>query len=303
MTKFFSAILIFSAWSVTFIGFINAQNLTPCSLIKTELFNINRSRIAGLNGFNSKLAIDAKGVIAFSSCDSRFIFFIDDTGKIIDSMSRPNENCIRNMEFDESGNLQIIDNSEKYIYKYYRPGNIKDSLPYNKPEDWYYNLNHYYRHYELSSIPAYFYNPNYIQESYYTRFSYGYNFFVDYKVGVIYQSNYNFIKRIGDKQTYEKLKKEDFWFSDFMNNKTKILMIDEPTKRAVYFDRSLKLVCEDFINEKFEIYDCGRGIKEPAQFDFSTNIYQQCVYGISYFNKDYITFSKWELPDKYLNNK
>ncbi len=244
-----------------------------------------------------KMAVNNNNQIAISSCNKKVIYFLSANGDVIDSLSTPFKTCIRNMEFDENNNLLLIENTEAYVYRINMPSKKIEQLPYNKPEDWYYYQNQYFQYFELSSVPAYYYNPNYIQENYFTRFPYGYNLYLSYKTKLLYQSNFNFIKRIGDKKTYEGLKKKDLWFSDLINNKSKILLIDDTTKRATYFDRTLKLVTEDFIHEQSEIIDCGQGITEAAQFDFCVNMKQDKIYGISTFDKNWLYFSTWQMPD------
>lgn len=292
----FSVTLAFFLISGFLISDSHAQVRTPCTLIQNDLFTVPRKTIIGEGPVVFKLAVNNHNVIAISSCNKKVIYFIDTNGKITDSVATPFKTCIRNMEFDEFNNLLLIENTEAFVYRINLPSKGVDKLPYNKPEDWFYYQNHYYKKYELSSIPAYYYNPAYIQEAYYTRFPYGYNLYMSYATGILYQSNFNFIKRIGDKKTYEGLKKKDLWFSDLINNKSKILLIDDANKRAVYFDRTLKLVTEDFINEQYEIIDCSRGATEAAQFDFAVNMKEDKIYGVRAFDKNLLYFSTWELP-------
>lgn len=276
-----------------------AQVATPCTLIQHDLFKLPRKTLTGEGPVVFKMAISNNNFIAFSSCNKKIIYFINSNGEITDSVPTPFTSCLRNMEFDEWNNLLLIENTEQFVYRISMPTKQVEKLAYNKPEDWFYYQNHFYQYYELSSIPAYYYNPNYIQESYFTRFPYGYNLYFSYHTGLLYQSNFNFVKRIGDKKTYEGLKKKDLWFSDLINNKSKILLIDDTTKRVTYFDRSLKLVTEDFINEISEITDCGRGVTEAAQFDFCVNMEQDKIYGVRTFDKEWLYFATWQMPNMY----
>jgi hypothetical protein len=279
-----------------------AQIKTPCTLEQNYLFKLPRMLLTGNGPVVFKMAAAKNGQLAFVCCNKNVVYLIDTTGIINDSIALPFTNCIRQMDFDDQNRLLLIENSESVIYRFEKINKRFEKLAYNKPEDWFYLIHSDYNRFDLSSIPAYYYNPNYIQESYFTRFQYGYNLYLSYHTLLLYQTNFNFIKRIGDKRTYEGLKKKDLWFSDLINNKSKILLIDDTTKRATYFDRSLKLITEDFINEQSEIVDCGRGVTEAAQFDFAVSINQDKVYGVSTFDKQWIYFSSWTMPNMH-NNK
>ncbi|MBL7926539.1 MAG: hypothetical protein JNK61_06460 [Bacteroidia bacterium] len=283
-------------------GDASAQIKTPCTLEQRYLFKLPRQQLTGNGPVVFKMAAANNGQLAFVCCNKNVVFIFDTTGVLIDSIALPFTNCVRQFDFDEYNRLLIIENSESCIYRLNLPGHNFEKLSYNKPEDWYYNINKYFSRFDLSSIPAYYYNPNYIQESYFTRFAYGYNLYLSYTTGLLYQTNFNFIKRIGDKRTYEGLKKKDLWFSDLINNKSKILLIDDTTKRATYFDRSLKLITEDFVNEQSEIIDCGRGVTEAAQFDFAVSIQQDKIFGVNTFDNEWIYFSCWLMPNRFYTN-
>ncbi len=147
-----------------------AQIQTPCTLIQQDLFKISRSAIMGEGPVVFKMAVSNNNLIAISSCNKKVIYFLNMQGEFFDSITPPFKTCIRNMEFDEWNNLLLIENSEAFVYRINMPSKKIEQLAYNKPEDWYYYQNHYFKYFELSSVPAYYYNPNYIQENYFTRF-------------------------------------------------------------------------------------------------------------------------------------
>lgn len=264
-------------------------------LAKTDLFTIPYDTLVSPGNFVFRIAVDAEEIIAFNSCNAPYIYFINQKGQILEKIKLPYEGCVRNMEFDEFDNLMMMDNEEKTIYKYVRRTKKFETLPYTKPEDWYKSLNHFYKFFEISSIPTFYNNPDYIQDFYYTRFPYSYNLWLNYNDGYIYQFAYNFVRKIGNRKTYIALKRSDIWFSERLTNKCKPLLINRENETVVYFDRSLNLILEDFVQHKLFIYQCAEGHDEAVQLDFATNIKQQKVWGISQFSKKEITFSLWEV--------
>ncbi|MEP7170665.1 MAG: hypothetical protein ABI855_14940, partial [Bacteroidota bacterium] len=160
--------------------------------MKRDLYDLNTKRIIGEGQFNFKIAVDKDETIAIGSCTQPLIFFVNSSGKVSDSLKLPFTSCIRNLEFDEYDNLLIMDNDEEHIYKYERKTRKLGTFPYNKPEDWFTLINHYYKYFEISSIPTFYINKDYLQDSYYTRFNYSYNLWLNYSNGYIYQSAYNF---------------------------------------------------------------------------------------------------------------
>lgn len=247
--------------------------------------------------FVYRIAVDADEIIAFNSCNAPYIYLINQSGEILETIKLPYEGCFRNMEFDELDNLLMIDNEEKTIYKYVRKTKKFETIPYNRPEDWYRELNHYYRHFEISSIPTFYNNPDYIQDFYSTRFHYTYNLWLNYENGFIYQFAFNFVKKVGNHKTYIALKRSDLWFSERLTNKSKPLIVDLEKETAVYFDRSLNLIFEDFKNNRVKVWPCAEGHEEAVQLDFSTNIKQKKIWGVSNFNKKEITFSVWQVAN------
>lgn len=264
-------------------------------LVKEDLFKINISRIIGEGHFNFKIAVDADETIAIASCNKNIVYYLSITGTIIDSLVVPFESCIRNMEFDEYDHLLIMDNDERFIYRHNRRKNKVEKINYTKPEDWYKELNHYYRHFEISSIPTFYVNTDYLQDAYNTRFNYSYNLWLNYQDGFIYQSAYNFIRKIGNHKTYVALKKTDLWFSERLSNKCKLLFIDRDREVAVYFNRSLSLFYEDFKNNIIREYPCPSRNNDGIQFDFSTNIQQKKIWGISAVDDNTFTLAVWQI--------
>ncbi len=264
-------------------------------LAKTDLFTITYDSLVAPGNFVFRIAVDAEEVIAFNSCNAPYVFLLNQKGEILEKIKLPYEGCLRNMEFDEFDNLMMMDNEEKTIYKYVRRTKKIETLPYTKPEDWYKSLNHFYRFFEISSIPTFYNNPDYIQDFYYTRFPYSYNLWLNYNDGYIYQFAYNFVRKIGNRKTYIALKRSDIWFSERLTNKCKPLLINLEKETAVYYDRSLNLILEDFAQHKLDIYQCAEGHDEAVQLDFATNMKQQKVWGVSQFSKKEITFSLWEV--------
>ena len=85
------------------------------------------------------------------------------------------------------------------------------------------------------------------------------------------------------------------WFSERLTNKCKPLIVDLEKETAVYYDRSLNLVFEDFKNNIIKTWPCTEGHDEAVQLDFATNIKQKKIWGISKFNKKELTFSVWRV--------
>lgn len=264
-------------------------------LIKTELFSLSTQHIIGPGNFNFKIAVDANETIAINSCNKPFVYFISSTGNIIDSMPVPFSSCIRNMEFDEYDNLLIMDNEEEHIYKYNRKKKNIETFAYTKPEDWYTQINHYYKYFEISSIPTFYINKDYLQDSYYTRFNYAYNLWLNYSNGFIYQSAYNFIRKVGNHRTYVALKKTDLWFSERLSNKSKLLLIGFNNDIAVYYNRALILICEDFKNNLVKEYNCPVNSGDAVQYDFATNLQQKKIWGVSKYNNEQFKIATWTI--------
>lgn len=264
-------------------------------LIRTELFTIPTEKVEGASGYSFKLAVDSKERIAFNACSRPYIYIFTSEGVQVDSVKLPNDKCVRSMEFDEYDDLIIMDNNETAIYKYSTQYKKLESIPYTKPEDWFKQLNHYYKLFELPSIPTYYSNNDYLQDFYFTRFPYSYNLYLNYKNGFIYQAHYNYIKKINSHTTYANMKKEDVWLSDNLTPKSKILLINDDNKSVLYYDRFYNLIYENTTNNKTVVNAALAANSEPARFDYCTNIKQEKVFGISGFNKRSITISSWKL--------
>ena len=263
-----------------------------CQLVKENLFTIDRHLIMGTGQYNFKMAVNSEGIIAFNSCNRPVVYFIDQ-GKIKDSISLEYKGCIRNIEFDENDNLLIMDNEEKTIFRYNHRDYAMEKLPYNKPEDWYIYQNHWYKFFEIGSVPTFYNNREYLQDFYYTRFDYSYNLYLNYSNGYIYQYAYNFIRKVGNRKTYLALKKGDLWFSDRLSNKCKMLLIDLEREVVVYYNRALVLIYEDFKNGKMLEYSSPVPSGQPVQLDYATNTHQKKIWGVSNFTEDKITFSAY----------
>ncbi|MBL0342338.1 MAG: hypothetical protein IPP71_16380 [Bacteroidetes bacterium] len=261
-------------------------------LVKQELFSIKRSLIMGEGQFNFKMAVNSDELIAFNSCNRPVVYFIKD-GFVKDSILLEYKGCIRNMEFDENDNLLIMDNEEKTIYRYSYRNWALEKLPYLKPEDWYIFQNHWYKFFEIGSVPTFYNNRDYLQDFYYTRFDYSYNLYLNYNNGYIYQYAYNFIRKVGNRKTYLALKKDDLWFSDRLSNKCKMLLIDLEKEVVVYYNRALVLIYEDFNNNKIIEYSSPVPNSEPVQLDYATNKQQNKIWGVSGFDKNQIAFSAY----------
>ena len=264
-------------------------------LIRTELFTIPTEKVEGASGYSFKIAVDSKERIAFNACSRQYVYFFTSDGVQVDSVKLPNDKCVRSMEFDEYDDLIIMDNNETAIYKYSTQYKKLESIPYTKPEDWFKQLNHYYKLFELPSIPTYYSNNDYLQDFYFTRFPYSYNLYLNYKNGFIYQAHYNYIKKINNHTTYANMKKEDVWLSDNLTPKSKILLINDDSKSVLYYDRFYNLIYENTTNNKTVVNAALAANSEPARFDYCTNIKQEKVFGISGFNKRSITISSWKL--------
>lgn len=262
-------------------------------LNKTEMFNIPTEKVEGAAGYTFRLAADSKENIAFNACSRPFIYIFDKTGNQLDSIKLPNEKCVRALEYDEYDNLLIMDNDEKNIYRYLPNYKKLETHPYTKPEDWFVLLNHYYKAFELPSIPTYYSNNDYLQDFYFTRFPYSYNLYLNYKNGFIYQAHYNYLKKINNHKSYVNLKKEDIWLSDNLSPKSKILLVQEDQKSYVFYDRFYNLVYENSTNGKVVVNPALGSGSEPARFDYCTNIKQEKIFGISGFNKRHISISSW----------
>jgi hypothetical protein len=263
-------------------------------LIRSELFSIPTSLFEAASGHSFKIAADSKENIALNACSRPVVYLYTLNGKIIDSINIPAKRCVRAMEFDENDNLLIMDNNEEAIYRF-NPVNKKfETLPYQKPEDWYRLLNHFYKHFELQTIPTFYSNNDFLQDFYSTRFTYSYNLFLNYKTGFIYQTHYNFVKKINNKKTYINLKKENYWLSDHLTPKSKMLLINDEEKSAVYYDRFYNLIYENFSTGKVTVNPALSANSEPARFDYTSGVKQDKIYGISSFDKREITISRWE---------
>ncbi len=261
-------------------------------LVKEELFSVPRNLIMGDGQFNFKIAVNSEEVIAFNSCNRPVVYFIRN-GKVTDSLKLEYKGCIRNMEFDENDNLLIMDNEEKTIYRYSYRNFAMEKLPYNKPEDWFIMQNHWYKFFEIGSVPTFYNNREYLQDFYYTRFDYSYNLYLNYSNGYIYQYAYNFIRKVGNRKTYLALKKDDLWFSDRLSNKCKMLLIDLDRQVVVYYNRALILIYEDFKNVRILEYSSPVPNSEPVQLDYATNKSQKKIWGISSYSATKINFAAY----------
>lgn len=274
------------------LAFTFAPLISIAQLTKQELFSVNRNSIMGEGQFNFKMAVNSDELIAFNSCNRPVVYLIR-FGVVTDSIKLEYKGCVRNMEFDENDNLLIMDNEEKTIYRYNHRTWAMEKLPYNKPEDWYIYQNHWYKFFEIGSVPTFYNNREYLQDFYYTRFDYSYNLYLNYSNGYIYQYAYNFIRKVGNRKTYMALKKGDLWFSDRLSNKCKMLLIDLDREVVVYYNRALVLICEDFKAGRITEYSSPVPNGEPVQLDYATNKAQKKIWGVSGFDKDKISFSAY----------
>ena len=265
-------------------------------LIRTELFTIPTSQFEGASGYSFKIAADSKENIAFNACSRPLIFIYNNKGMLLDTVNIPYKKCIRNLEYDENDNLLIMDNDETTIYRYDSKYRKLETLPYSKPEDWFNLLNHFYKNFDLPTIPTYYSNNDFLQEFYSTRFAYSYNLFLNYKNGFIYQCHYNFMKKIDNHKSYGALKKANYWFSDNLSLKSKILIVDDEHKSAIYYDRFYNLIYENFLTNVVTVNAALEPNSEAARFDYCVNINQDKIFGISGFNKAAIHISSWSSP-------
>lgn len=259
------------------------------------LFSIPSEKFKSAAGFNFKIAVDAKENVAINACSKPFVYIYNTSGEQIDSVSLPFGTCIRNMEYDVSDNLLIMDNDELNIYRYVSKYHKLETHPYAKPEDWFNLLNHYYKNFELATLPTYYSNNDYLQDFYTTRFSYSYNLFLNYKDGYIYQCHYNFIKKINNHKLYTSQKKNNIWLSDNISIRTKILLIDADKHAAVYYDRFYNLIYENFDSGLVTVNAALAPNSEAARFDYAVNSKQNKIFGISSFNRMMVEISSWEL--------
>jgi hypothetical protein len=263
-------------------------------LYRKDLFTIPTSKFINAAGYSFKVAVDSRENIAFNACSKPMVYIYDSTGRQTDSIALSFSTCIRNMEYDEDDNLLIMDNDELNIYRYSSRTRKLEALPYKKPEDWFRLLNHYYKNFDLSTIPTYYSNNDYLQDFYNTRFNYSYNLFLNHKDGFIYQCHYNFLKKITNHKMYVNLKKENYWLSDNISIRSKLLRIDDEKKTAFYYDRFYNLIYEDFNEGRIVVNAALTPNSEAARFDYSTNTAQEKIWGISSFNKKEIVISVWQ---------
>lgn len=264
-------------------------------LTRSELFSIPTVKFNNTaSGYSFKIAVDSKETIAFNACSMPFVYFFNTKGEQVDSVKLPFTSCIRSLEFDEADNLLIMDNDELSIYKYNTQLHQLTTHPYQKPEDWYKMINHYFLSFDLSTIPTYYSNNDYLQDFYFTRFNYSYNIFLNSKNGYIYQCHYNFIKKIENHKMYSNQKKENYWLSDNMSIRSKILRIDDGNKSVYYYDRFYNIIYENYTNGIVRVTAALEPNSEAARFDYSTNTQQTKIFGISAFNRQNIVISSWE---------
>jgi len=264
-------------------------------LIRTELFNIPTESVGSASGYTFRIAADSKENIAFNACSRPVIFLYTPTGQITDSIELPSTKCVRAMEFDEYDKLLVMDNDEQRIFRYDPASRKLETLPYKSPEDWYKLLNHYFKAFDIPTIPTYYSNNDYLQDFYFTRFSHSYNLYLNYKNGHIYQVHYNLIKLIRNRKSYVDMTKSDIWLSDNITPKSKLLLVDDERKAVVYYDRFYNLIYEN-TTVGFSVVNAALASgSEPARFDYCTNINQEKIFGVSAFNKKKITISSWKL--------
>lgn len=278
------------------IGLPAFSNAPPQYLSKTELFNIPGGFLEGTGTYSFKIAVDEQEIIAFTCCSKPWVYFFNSKGALLDSLKVPFSGCVRNMEFDEYDNLLLLDNEEKTMCRLYRGKTSRtEMLPYTKPEDWYNQLNHYYRNFELPSIPTNYYNKQYTQDFFESRFDYNYNLYLNFNTGFIYQAFYNIVKRINNHKSYMGAKREDIWVSEQVSIRSKLLLIDDERKAIVYYDRFYTLIYEDFKNNLVIPTTAINVNSVPARFDYSVNKKQDKIYGISSFDSYGVTISSWVL--------
>jgi len=264
-------------------------------LSKMQLFVIPTEKFAGASGYTFRIAADASERIAFCACSKPYVYIFDKGGVQLDSVRLPDDKCVRALEFDENDRLLIMDNDETRIFRYDLVRRQLETIPYQKPEDWYKTINHYYRAFDLASIPTYYSNNDYLQDFYFTRFNYSYNLFLNYLNGHIYQVHYNFIKRIPGKTSYSNISKEDIWLCENIAPKCKLLLVNDERKSVVYYDRFYNLIYENTVSGLVVVNAALGAGSEPARFDYCTNVNQDKIFGVSAFNKKGITISSWKL--------
>lgn len=262
-------------------------------LLRVDLFSIPTSKFTNAAGYSFKIAVDSKERIAFNACSNPYVFIYDTSGTQIDSIALGFSACVRSLEFDEDDNLLIMDNDELNIYRYIFKYKKLETHPYQKPEDWFNLQNHYFKNFDLGTIPTYYSNNDYLQDFYNTRFNYSYNLFLNHKNGYIYQCHYNFIKKIPNHKMYTNLKKNNYWLSDNISIRTKVLMINDETTSAYYYDRFYNIIYENFSTGKVTVNAALAPNSEAARFDYSSNAQQKKIWGISSFNKKQIVISSW----------
>jgi hypothetical protein len=265
----------------------------PGKLHKRELFTIPAAKFPHSSGFSFKIAVDSRENIAFNACSNPLVYIYDSTGVQVDSFKLAFSSCVRSMEFDEDDNLLVMDNDELNIYRYNLRYRKLETFPYQKPEDWFRLINHYYREFDISTIPTYYSNNDYLQDFYNTRFNYSYNLYFDYKNSRIYQCHFNFLKKIGNQKMYTTLKKENYWLSDNISIRTKVLLVDDSLQSAVYFDRFYNLIYENFKTNEVYVNAALTPNSEAARFDYATNIKEEKIWGISSFNRKEIVIAAW----------
>lgn len=264
-------------------------------LIRTELFSIPTGSVGSASGYTFRIAVDSKENIAFNACARPVIFFYTPGGQLTDSVELPSTKCVRSLEYDEYDKLLVMDNDEQRIFRYDHVTKKLETLPYKSPEDWFRLLNHYFKAFDIPSIPTYYSNNDYLQDFYFTRFSHSYNLYLNYKNGHIYQVHYNLIKMIRNRKSYVDMTKSDIWLSDNITPKSKLLLVDDERKAVVYYDRFYNLIYEN-TTVGFSVVNAALASgSEPARFDYCTNIQQEKIFGVSAFNKKQITISSWKL--------
>ena len=93
---------------------------------------------------------------------------------------------------------------------------------------------------------------------------------------------------------YTNTGKKNYWLSDNISVRSKLLKIDDEKRSAIYYDRFYNLIYENFNTGLVVVTPGLAPNSEAARFDFSTNQKQDFIYGISSFNKSEIVISRWE---------
>ena len=104
------------------------------------------------------------------------------------------------------------------------------------------------------------------------------------------------MKKIDNHKSYGALKKANYWFSDNLSLKSKILIVDDEHKSAIYYDRFYNLIYENFLTNVVTVNAALEPNSEAARFDYCVNINQDKIFGISGFNKAAIHISSWSSP-------